>query len=128
MTAKSPAMTRGGGSADDRAGSTITVEPRPQGWVDRHRFLTFVALAYAISWSLWLASALGGGRVPFLLGALGPGSAAAIVTTWTGQSLLAWIRPVWRWRAPVRWWIYALGLPALLYAVVTLIMIIPRSA
>ena len=90
--------------------------------MDRHRFLTFVVLAYAISWGLWLVAAVGGGRVPFLLGALGPMAAAAIVTAWTGRSLVAWIRPVWRWRVPVRWWLYALGLPALLYAVVTLVL------
>jgi membrane protease YdiL (CAAX protease family) len=72
-------------------------------WVGRHRFLTFVVLAYAISWSLWLV-------------------AAAIVTARTGHSLADWIRPVWRWRVPVRWWLYALGLPALLYVVVTLLL------
>jgi uncharacterized protein len=90
--------------------------------VSRHRFLTFVVLAYAISWGLWLVAAVGGGQAPFLLGALGPMAAAAIVTALSGRSLAAWIRPVWRWRVPVRWWIYALGLPALLYAVVTLIL------
>ncbi len=91
-------------------------------WVGQHRFLTFVVLAYAVSWSLWLIAANGGGYIPFLLGALGPMAAAAIVTVWSGGSLAAWIRPVWRWRVPVRWWIYALGLPALLYAVVTMIL------
>lgn len=93
-------------------------------WVRRHRFLAFVALTYGISWSLWLVAALGGGEVPFLLGALGPMAAAAIVTIWSGESLAAWIRPVWRWRVPVQWWLYALGLPALLYAVVTLVLLL----
>lgn len=91
-------------------------------WVRRHRFISFVVLAYAISWSLWLVAWLGGGQIPFLLGALGPMAAAAIVTAVSGRSLLAWIRPVWQWRAPLRWWLYALGLPALLYAVVTLVL------
>lgn len=91
-------------------------------WVRRHRFISFVALAYAISWSLWLVAGLGGGQIPFLLGGLGPMAAAAIVTVVSGGSLLAWIRPVWRWRVPVRWWLYALGLPALLYAIVTLVL------
>lgn len=91
-------------------------------WVARHRFITFVGLTYGLSWSLWLVSALGGGQVPFLLGALGPMTAAAIVTVASGGSLLAWIRPVWHWRVPVQWWLYALGLPALLYAVVTLVL------
>jgi hypothetical protein len=38
-------------------------------WVGRHRFIAFVALTYGMSWSLWLIAALGGGQVPFLLGA-----------------------------------------------------------
>lgn len=91
-------------------------------WIRRHRFISFVVFTYAISWSLWLISGLGGGRVPFLLGALGPMAAAAIVTVVSGGSLRAWLRPVWRWRVPVRWWLYALGLPALLYAVVTFVL------
>ena len=90
--------------------------------MDRHRFLAFVVLAYAISWGLWGVAAVGGGRVPFLLGALGPMASAAIVTAWTGHSLLAWMRPVWRWRVPLRWWLFALGLPTLLYAVVTMVL------
>ena len=102
-------------------GQPVRSEARNR-WVDRHRFLAFVILAYAISWGLWLVAAVGGGRVPFLLGALGPMAAAAIVTAWTGHSLSAWIRPVWRWRVPVRWWLYALALPTLLYAIVTLVL------
>ena len=127
MTAmRSPRGPGGGGAAG--AGPTTVVPDRPvplrspSRWVDRHRFLAFVVLAYAISWSLWLVAAVGGGRVPFLLGALGPMAAAAIVTVWSGRSLAAWIRPVWRWRVPVRWWLYALGLPTALYAVVTLVL------
>lgn len=91
-------------------------------WVARHRFIAFVALAYAISWSLWLGAATGGGQAFFLLGGLGPMAAAAIVTAVSGGSLIAWIRPVWRWRVPARWWAYALGLPALLYVVATLVL------
>jgi membrane protease YdiL (CAAX protease family) len=90
--------------------------------VERHPFAAFVALAYALSWTLWVLAALGGGTVPFLLGALGPMAAAAVVTRRTGGSLRAWIAPVWRWRVPLRWWAYALGLPALLYAVVSLVL------
>lgn len=84
--------------------------------------LAFVVLAYAISWTLWLIAAAGGGFVAFLLGGLGPMAAAAIVTHLKGDSLHEWIRPVWHWRVPVRWWLYALGLPALLYGVVSLVL------
>jgi membrane protease YdiL (CAAX protease family) len=99
-----------------------TRDSRTGAWVRRHRFIAFVALTYAISWSLWLAAAVGGGQVPFLLGALGPMAAAAIVTVISGHSLAAWLRPVWHWRVPVRWWLYALGLPALLFATVTFVL------
>jgi membrane protease YdiL (CAAX protease family) len=94
----------------------------PQSWVKRHPFLAFVALAYAISWSLWGLAAAGGGRIPFLLGGLGPLVAAGVVTTMTGGSLRDWLRPAWRWRVSPRWWAYALGLPALLYAAISLVL------
>jgi membrane protease YdiL (CAAX protease family) len=89
-----------------------------EAWVRRHPFAAFVCMAYAISWSLWLLAMAGGGTVPFLLGALGPAIAAGIVTHLRGQSVREWIRPVWHWRVAPRWWLYALGLPALLYGVV----------
>lgn len=99
-----------------------SVVPDTSRWVRKHRFVAFVACAYTISWGLWLLAALGGGQVVFLLGALGPAAAAAIVTVWSGGSLRAWWRPVWRWQVPVRWWLFALGLPALLYGGVSLVL------
>jgi CAAX protease family protein len=96
--------------------------------VQRHPFVVFVALAYGISWGLWLVAALGGGRVPFLFGALGPMAAAAAVTWLSRRSLIGWIRPVWRWRVPLRWWLYALGLPAGLYAIVTAVLQVTGSS
>jgi membrane protease YdiL (CAAX protease family) len=91
-------------------------------WLQRHPVLAFVALAYAISWTLWLIAAAGGGTIPFLLGVFGPMAAAAIVTHLSGDSLYEWLRPIWHWRVPVRWWLYALGLPAVLYGVVSLVL------
>lgn len=88
----------------------------------RHPFATFVALAYLISWSLWLIAGAGGGPVPFLLGALGPAASAAIVTSLRGESLRAWLAPIVRWRVPLRWWLYALGLPAVVYAMVNAVL------
>ena len=89
-------------------------------WVSRHPFTTYVALAYGISWTLWVIALIGGGTLLFLLGALGPMAAAAVVTRYTGGSLRTWISPLGRWRVPAKWWVYALGLPTLLYAVVSL--------
>ena len=107
----------------ERRGTTRTVtESASAGWVARHPFATFVGVAYGFSWSLWTVSALGGGTVPFLLGVFGPMAGAAFVTRQTGGSLWAWVAPVLSWRAPLRWWGYSLALPALLYAVVSLVL------
>jgi membrane protease YdiL (CAAX protease family) len=106
-------------------GSSTKTPAHP--WVRRHQFLTFVAIAYAFSWTLWGLAAIGVGRVPFLVGGLGPMVAAAAVITLTGRSLRDWIRPVWRWRVPARWWAYALGLPALLYAIISLVLQVTGS-
>jgi len=89
-------------------------------WVATHPLATFVLVTYGISWSLWAVAAAGGGSIPLLLGALGPMTAAALVTHWTGGSLRAWLAPALSWRQPVRWWVFALGLPAVLYGAVSL--------
>jgi membrane protease YdiL (CAAX protease family) len=96
-------------------------------WVGRHPFPTFVALAYASSWSFWLLAWAGGGTVALLIGGLGPMIAAGIVTRATGGSLRAWLRPVWTWRVSPWWWGYALGLPALLYGAVSLALQVSGS-
>jgi membrane protease YdiL (CAAX protease family) len=93
----------------------------------RHPFPAFVGLAYAFSWSFWLLAWVGGGRILLLIGGLGPLIAAGIVTRATGGSLRAWLRPVWTWRVSPWWWAYALGLPALLYGVVSLALQVSGS-
>jgi uncharacterized protein len=100
--------------------------PTP-GWVATHPVLAFVGLTYAISWSLWgVAYVLGEGplaMVVFVAGAFGPAAAAAIVLRMTGESLAAWARAIVRWRVPARFWLYALGLPALLYGIANLVLV-----
>jgi membrane protease YdiL (CAAX protease family) len=95
---------------------------RSHRWVEHHPFLAFVGLAYTFSWSLWGLAAVGGGTVAFLGGGLGPLVAAAAVTRMTGGSLRDWLRPILRWRVRPRWWLYALGLPALLYALISVVL------
>jgi membrane protease YdiL (CAAX protease family) len=92
------------------------------GWVTRHPFIAFVLVAYGVSWSLWGVAAAGGGTVPFLAGVFGPMTAAVLVTYWTGGSIRAWLAPALAWRVSARWWAYALGLPALIFAVVSLVL------
>lgn len=88
--------------------------------IERHPSAGFVAIAYTFSWTMWGIAAAGGGDVPFLIGALGPAVAAYVVLHVTGGSLRGWARSCVHWRVPARWWLYALGLPAALYAVVSL--------
>jgi uncharacterized protein len=100
--------------------------PAP-GWVPTHPVLTFVGLTYAISWSLWgIAYLLGEsvlGGIVFVAGAFGPAAAAAIVLKLTGGSLTTWARAIVHWRVPLRYWVYALGLPAAMFGAVNLVLV-----
>jgi uncharacterized protein len=93
--------------------------------------LAFVATAYALSWTLWgvaglLVGPLGAPRaaaaVPFVLGGFGPPAAAWLVLRWTGGSVRDWARPILRWRVPARYYLFALGVPAAIYAVVNVLL------
>jgi len=80
--------------------------------------LRYVLLAYGISWLLWsLAPGVGGaaGWVLAVAGAFGPAVAAGLVVRTSGGLLRGWLRPLLRWRVPVRYWVYALGLPVVLF-------------
>lgn len=88
------------------------------GWIASRPIVAFAALTYAISWGLWfVAFLLGGdesvlGVVVFVLGGLGPALAALAVLRATGGSVNSWMRSIVHWRVPVRFWLYALALPA----------------
>jgi membrane protease YdiL (CAAX protease family) len=90
----------------------------------RHELGVYVALAYAISWTLWAPLVLGlGGAAGWILlvaGAFGPAIAAGLVIRWTGGSVKGWLRPLLRWRVPGRFWLYALGVPALLFTAINI--------
>jgi uncharacterized protein len=101
----------------------MTPTPEPtgglHGWVQRHPVIAFVALAYTVSWLTWLPALLGlGGIALIILGGLGPLVAAWIVTRCTDSSVRAWAQQIVRWRVPFRYYLYALGLPPLLYGLV----------
>jgi uncharacterized protein len=90
-----------------------------RGWAQRHPVAAFFVLAYALSWLVWIpASLAGAGQALLVVGAFGPAAAAFIVLRITGGSVRAWARQILRWRVQLRWYLYALGLPALLFAVV----------
>jgi membrane protease YdiL (CAAX protease family) len=86
----------------------------------RHPVATFTILAYALSWTAWIpvVSGVGGaaGTAAIVLGGFGPALAALVVTRLSGGSVRAWARRIVRWRAAPRFYLYALGLPVLLWA------------
>ena len=93
--------------------------------VTTHPLLAYIALAWLGSWILWLPRILGVGGVGdalFILGGFAPMAAAALVTAWSGGDLRAWARQLLAWRVPLRYYAYALGLPALVFAVVNVVL------
>ena len=98
-----------------------TVPQRPHAPLIADRSLVaFFGLAFGLSWALWLVAILGAtGPAASLaeLGALfGPAVAAAVVS-WRVGGLRDWAAGMVHWRAPVRWWALALGLPLAYVAV-----------
>ncbi|MEO8107235.1 MAG: type II CAAX endopeptidase family protein [Actinomycetes bacterium] len=91
-------------------------------WVRRHPLAAYVLLAYSLSWTLWGLAYLGGGTPALVVGAFGPAVAAWLVTRWTGGSVRAWLQPLLRWRVPLRFYLYALGLPAALFGVMNVVL------
>jgi membrane protease YdiL (CAAX protease family) len=69
-----------------------------------------------------MPTVLGGGGplvvIMFFLGVLGPAASALIVSRVIGAPIRPWARQIVRWRVPARYYLYALGLPALLFAIV----------
>jgi membrane protease YdiL (CAAX protease family) len=95
-------------------------------WVRRHPVIAFSGLAYMLSWLAWLPWTLGyrgaAGVVLFVLGGFGPAASAAAITRLTGGSVRAWARGIFRWRVPVRFYLYALGFPVLVWGVMNLVL------
>jgi membrane protease YdiL (CAAX protease family) len=92
-----------------------------RGWAQRHPVAAFFTLAYALSWLAWIPAALAGASQALLIpGAFGPAAAALIIIRTTGGSVGTWARQILHWRARPRYYLYALGLPALLWAAMNL--------
>lgn len=84
-------------------------------WGRAHPVVGYIVLAYAMSWSLWSLASLTGAAVSFVLvvaGGFGPAAAAAVMLGFTGRSLREWLRSIVAWRVPLRFYAYALLLPA----------------
>lgn len=92
-----------------------------QDWLAQRPLIGFVAITYAISWTLWGVAWLLGdsvvAMVVFVAGGFGPAAAAAIMLRRLGQPLRPWARAIVHWRVQPGFWVYALGLPFVLFAV-----------
>jgi membrane protease YdiL (CAAX protease family) len=85
--------------------------------------LSFVALAYGLSWLVWVPALLGVGGMTFVVvGAFGPAAAAAIVIRSTGGSVSGWLHGLVDRRTPVRYYLYALGVPVVLVAAINVVL------
>lgn len=87
----------------------------------RRPLISFFVLAYLLSWLAWLPGLLGlGGTAAIIPGGFGPLVAALVVTRYSGGSVRDWAHQMIRWRVPPRFYLHALGLPALLWAMMNL--------
>lgn len=97
-----------------------TIRGRP-GWLAEHPVSGFVAITYAISWTLWgVAWLLGESAlavIVFVAGAFGPAAGAAIMLRRLGEPMRPWLEAIVHWRVAPKFWLYALGLPMGLYVV-----------
>jgi uncharacterized protein len=100
------------------------VPTRLRAWAGVHPVGAFVLLTYALSFPLWGLAHLGGGFAAIVAGGLGPPVAAVLVTRLTGGSVRGLLRGLARWRVPGRYYAFALGLPAALFAVVNLVLLL----
>lgn len=89
-------------------------------WITRHPVGAFFVGAYAFSWLWWTPAVIGldGAlvSVAFLIGGFGPVVSGATMVRLTGGSPGSWLRSLFRWRVPTRWYLFALGLPILVVA------------
>ena len=118
------------------ATSAHSVRERLIVWISAHPLLSFVVLSYVLSWGYWLPLILTGqivrlgSSVTQFPGLLGPMIAAFLVTAVTrGRAgILDLARRAVRWRVPARWWLFAVGSPAVLAGAALLVMAIGRGA
>jgi membrane protease YdiL (CAAX protease family) len=95
---------------------------RTRRWLTAHPVLGYGVVAYALSWPLWVLGYATGSFALVVLGGFGPAGAAALMLRLTGQPLRPWLRGLLAWRARPRFYAYALGLPAAVYALVNLVL------
>jgi membrane protease YdiL (CAAX protease family) len=85
--------------------------------------LSFFALTWFWSWSVWFLVALVPqslpGRIGLYVGAFGPVIAAAVMTKVQHGSLRDWAQRIITWRVAPQWYLFAFGFPMLFALAVT---------
>ena len=93
-------------------------------WVKAHQVASFFILTFVISWSMWAIAYLLRDSILefplFVLGAFGPMLSALTITSYTGGSVKSWAAPILRWRVSARWYLYAFGLPVLIWTFINI--------
>ncbi|WP_336001491.1 CPBP family intramembrane glutamic endopeptidase [Halorientalis halophila] len=86
-------------------------------WVDTHRLVSFVGIAYAFTWTIQGALAASGMEASWThslligLGGFGPPVGAAVVVWASGGSLRTWVGQMFKWRIGAKWWAIVFLLP-----------------
>ena len=90
--------------------------------VRSHRTIAYFIIAFGASWLCWIPAIVADGPITELfvfVGVWGPAAAAATVTHLSDESVAGWLRDIVRWRVPRRWYAFALGLPVVMIAAVS---------
>lgn len=95
-----------------------------RGWIGDHQILSYFLLTYAISWSLWGFSSLGGGPVLFVLGGFGPFISAVLVTFLARLPVRKWLGSLLVWRVSAWYYAFAIFFPVALYVVVNVVLLL----
>ncbi|HYI26010.1 MAG TPA: type II CAAX endopeptidase family protein [Thermomicrobiales bacterium] len=94
-----------------------------RGWISDRQLVSFFLLTYAISWSCWGLSMVGGGPVLFFAGGFGPFISAIIITRLSRKSVRAWLRTLLVWRVRARYYVFALLFPVAVYTAINLVLL-----
>lgn len=94
----------------------------------RRPIVAFVALAYGLSWGVWILGYLAlPADAPYfplvVLGVFGPAVAAMTVIRASGRRVRTWLADVLEWRVAPRWYLAALLLPVVMYAVAAVALV-----